>query len=323
VTPTTELNPYVFIVGCPRSGTTLLQRMVNAHREIAITERETHWIPRCFNQRIGLTAEGMVTADLLSWLINNRHFQALAIGLDELEAIANGSAPLPYSEFVTRIFDLYGVRAGKSRVGDKTPGYVRVLPTLHALWPHARIVHLIRDGRDVCLSLLDWKKSDRILGRFPTWGEDPLMTAAIWWSWNVRLGRQAAATLGAGRYRELRYESLVAQPLDECVALSAFLGVDFDPEMIDFHRGRTRAGEGLDAKHAWMPITQGLRDWRTQMSSRDIETFEAGAGDLLEELGYARSIPGPSSEMQEAAARVRRRFVDSVRSRRLSLPEGW
>jgi hypothetical protein len=317
------VNPFVFIVGCPRSGTTLLQRMVNAHREIAITKRETHWVPRCFNERIGLTPEGLVTGDLLSWLIQNRHFQTLGIGVDDLASIAGGPEPLPYSKFVTRIFDLYGVRAAKSRVGDKTPGYVRVLSTLHALWPQAKIVHLIRDGRDVCLSLLDWRKSDRILGHFPTWAEDRVLTAALWWSWNVRLGREAGASLGGDLYREIRYEALVAQPLEQCSALSAYLGVQLDLDMLDFNRGRTRAGAGVDAKHFWLPITPGLRDWRSQMLLGDIETFEAGAGDLLGELGYPRALPGSSSEKQEAAMRARRRFVDSLRSRRLPVPEGW
>jgi hypothetical protein len=317
------INPFVFIVGCPRSGTTLLQRMVNAHNEIAITERETHWIPGCFSERIGLTAEGTVTAGLLDWLIKDRHFQTLGIGLDDLEALASGTEPLPYSKFVTRVFDLYGARAAKSRVGDKTPRYVRVMPTLHALWPKARFVHLIRDGRDVCLSLRDWRKSDRILGDFPTWAEDRVSTAAIFWSWNVRLGREAGATLGADCYQEVQYEALVAQPREECMALSAFLGVDFDPDMLGFHRGRTRARAGLDAKHAWLPITAGLRDWRTQMSPGDVETFEAGAGDLLAELGYSQALPRPSNERQEAATRVRRSFVDTLRSRRLPVPEGW
>jgi hypothetical protein len=92
--------------------------------------------------------------------------------------------------------------------------------------------------------------------------------------------------------------------------------------MLDFSRGRTRAGAGLDAKHSWLPITPGLRDWRSQMSPGDVETFEAGAGDLLGELGYPRALPG-SSKKQETAMRARTRFVDSLRSRRLPVPEGW
>src|SRR5260370_3154585 len=71
-------NPYVFIVGCPRSGTTLLQRIVNAHSQIAIMP-ESHWIPRLFDKRKGLTPEGLVTPELIPHLLAQPDFAGLPI----------------------------------------------------------------------------------------------------------------------------------------------------------------------------------------------------------------------------------------------------
>src|SRR5258708_4903824 len=146
-------NPYVFIVGCPRSGTTLLQRIVNAHSQIAIMP-ESHWIPRIFDKRKGLTPEGLVTPELIPHLLAHANFSRLKIEPEELLKLLGTGQPVPYSEFVVRIFELYGRREGKSLIGNKTPGFVRRLRTLHTLWPKARFVHLIRDGRDVYLSIL-------------------------------------------------------------------------------------------------------------------------------------------------------------------------
>ncbi len=315
-------NPYLFIVGCPRSGTTLLQRIVGAHPQIAITP-ETHWIPLWFEQGTGLTSEGLVTPELIPSLLEYDRFPQLKISREELESFIRSSEPLSYSSFVTSIFDLYGKAQGKPLVGDKTPGYVRNLRTLHSLWPTARFVHLIRDGRDVCLSAINWRKAGKLESRFSTWRADPVFTAALWWEWYVRLGREAGSSLGQDLYYEIRYESLVTHPEDECAALCAFLGVPYDDAMLRFHVGRTRIDPGLDAKHAWLPPTPGLRDWRLQMPAQDIERFEAVAGDLLNELGYARAIPHLLPETVGYASSIRNFFGRDVRSRGWRLPKCW
>jgi sulfotransferase family protein len=291
------MNPFVFIVGCPRSGTTLLQRIVNAHPQIAITP-ETHWIPRFFEKRKGLTPEGMVTRKLIFGLLEEPRFTRLGIGREDLLAIIAGGRPVFYSSFVTGIFDSYGKAQGKALVGDKTPGYVRRMNTLHALWPEARFVHLIRDGRDVYLSMRHRPLHRPKMGVFDTWAEEPVLTAALWWEFNVRAGRKAGTSLRSGLYYEIRYESLVAQPREECEALSAFLGLPYDDAMLRFNETQTK-------KRARRPISPRLRDWRTQMPAVDVERFEAAAGELLDELGYDRAVPHPGRECLETASRIR------------------
>jgi hypothetical protein len=317
--------PYVFIVGCPRSGTTLLQRIVNAHPHIAIIH-ETHWVTRWFEEGKGLTPEGFVTPAVIPSLLEYHRFHKLHIVREDLENLVRSDAPVSYSRFVTGIFELYRKRKGKRLVGDKTPGYVRSLPTLHSLWPSAKFVHLVRDGRDVYLSIMQWKmggilQAERFAGRFAAWTEDPVTTAALYWKWHVQLGREAGHSLAPGLYYEIRYESLVAQPEDQCLRLCAFLGLPYDDRMLRFHEGRTRNEPGIGAKRAWLPITPGLRDWRSQMPAADVERFEAAAGDLLEELGYARALP--RSEALIHASRVRDLFTHDLRSLGNRLPDKW
>jgi hypothetical protein len=313
-------NPYVFMVGCPRSGTTLLQRLVDAHPQIAITP-ETHWIASCFKDRTGLTPEGSVTPELIAFLTNHRNFLKLGVDRRELERLLDSGGPVPYARFVSAIFDLYGSAQGKRLVGDKTPGYARNLPTLHALWPQAKFVHLIRDGRDTCLSAINWKrKVPKLQIQFPSWSEDPVTTASMWWKWHVRLARQAGQSLGQQLYYEIRYEALVADAAGECARLCAFLDLPYDEAMLRFHEGRATGKPDRDAKHAWMPITQGLRDWRRQMPAEDVERFEAAAGDLLEELGYVRACPHPRAEVRAQVERIHDVFPKDSYFQVASLP---
>jgi hypothetical protein len=315
-------NPYVFIVGCARSGTTLLQRMLDAHPDMAVVH-ETHWIPKWYERRKGVTPEGLATPELVSRLAEYHRFADWRIGREELERLVANGEPVPYPGFVAGFFDLYGKERGKRLVGDKTPRYVRNLPILHDLWPDARFVHLIRDGRNVALSATNWRKSYKLARRFPTWRRDPTTTAAVWWEWLVRLGQEDGKPLGPDLYHEARYEELVSEPERACQALCSFLGLPYDEAMLRFHEGREKSDPDLDAKGAWLPVTRGLRDWRSQMPAEEVERFEAAGGDLLDELGYARAVPDPPQAALELAREIRESFLRDVRDRGDRLPEAW
>lgn len=310
-------NPYVFIVGCPRSGTTLLQRMVNAHPQIAITP-ESHWIPHLYEKPWALTPEGLIEHKLIRELAAHPKFARLGIGREELkrlERLARNGQPLTYSGLVTALLDLYAEAQGKPLVGDKTPDYVRRISTLHRLWPEARFVHVIRDGRNVCLSMMEWPKVHPKPGDFTTWRDDPVSTAAWWWEFNVWLGRDAGGSLGSGLYHELRYEALVARPQEECERLCAFLGLPFDDVMLRFHEDRARPDPGLDQNRVGLPVTPGLRDWQSQMTAEQLERFEATAGEPLGELNYPRAVPRPRPEALARAATVRHLLAQDPRAR--------
>jgi hypothetical protein len=307
-------NPLVFIVGCPRSGTTLLQRLLDAHPDLAISD-ETFWVPYFFKKRLGLTSEGMVTPELLTRLFAYYKFYRMKTDRAELTQLLGSGQAVSYARFVTGIFDRYGEFRGKPLVGDKTPDYARNLPTLHELWPRAKFVHLIRDGRDVCLSAVQWqRKAARLASLFSTWEEAPLATAAAWWAWHVRQAREEGAKLGPDCYYEIRYESLVGQPAEECTKVCAFLGLPYAPAMLRFHAGRAKVDSGQDAKNSWLPVTPGLRDWKSQMPDADLEHVEAVAGELLDELGYPRGVAALRPEVLADASSLRERFAENVRS---------
>jgi hypothetical protein len=222
---------------------------------------------------------------------------------------------MTYADFMTTLFDVYGRRQGKALVGQKNADHAvpMDISTLHELWPQAKFIHLIRDGRDVCLSLLHWRIREKVGRLFSTWPQSPVATAAVWWEWQVRLAVECGDKLGPAQYLEVRYESLVSRTAEVCAQLCEFMGVRFDEAMLRFYENPPRK----DPKQAWLPPTPGRRDWRSQMSIEDQQSFEAVAGGLLDELGYPRVARQPTPGAATAASVVRAAF--ELRP----LPENW
>ncbi len=300
----------------------MLKRMANAHSLLAVT-RETHWIPKYYERRWGITGAGLVMPELVDKLFEYHRFSQMKISRDRLLLSINRNPGMSYADLVTEIFDHYGKRKKKPLVGDKTPSYVRKIPTLSALWPRAKVAHLIRDGRDVALSLRNWRMVHKAAGRFASWQADPIVTAALWWKAMVSLGRQDGASLGAERYWELHYEALVQRPQHVCEGLTSFLGVPYEDAMVSYYKGKASEAKGLSANAAWRPPTKGLRDWRRQMLPDDIERFEAVAGDLLDALDYQRAYPVISAVVRRQTNLIKEQFTREAISRSWRLPENW
>jgi hypothetical protein len=182
---------------------------------------------------------------------------------------------------------------------------------LAEMFPEARFIHLIRDGRNVTLSNLELD-----------WGPESVWEGAVYWKRFVNEGRRAGAKIGSERYLELRYEDLLEDPERHVRAMCDFVDLAFDPVMLRYFERTEKISGAKESHHQNLsrPPTKGLRDWRQQMSRRDVELFEVLAGDLLSEMGYERVTDG-SSLSARANAGVKwmsvqgRRASRSVRKR--------
>ena len=302
-------NPYVFVVGCPRSGTTLLQRMLDSHPQLAVAN-DTHFIPGAIaglapRPDLPLTPEIVESVRAFRTGGAGKGFHRLGLPEGTLEDAAAGAETYP--DLVAELYSRLAELRGKPLAGEKTPDYVRCLPLLHALFPSTKVVHLIRDGRDVTLAVLDWaidSTKGRIKGpaRTPLWSDNPVAAAALWWECQVGAGRRDGPELGLA-YREVRYEALVARPAETLRDVVGFLELPFDERMLSYRlqpEGRAAAER--------LPPTPGLRDWRTQMPPDDLELVEAIVGDLLSELGYERALPKISRAARDEADAYRMRW---------------
>jgi hypothetical protein len=283
-----------FVVGSPRSGTTLLRFMLDAHPELAIP-------PETGFQRLArdLAGEGEVLRERFFVAVTTFPEAAPAwddfgIPAEAFRARLQALEPFEVAEGFRLFYRMYAERFGKPRWGDKTPLHCREMPFLERLLPEAHFVHLVRDGRDASLSLRR------------TWFSpgDDVETLARYWRDNVAAARAGGAVVR--RFLELRYEDLVAAPEPALRDVCAFLDLPFRAQMLRYperapgrlaeHRERKRPDGSLmvsreerlrqQALTLEAPRASRVGVWRREMGREEALRFEAIAGDLLAAYGY-------------------------------------
>ena len=212
----------IFILGCPRSGGTLLRRMLRAHPRIAIPP-ETRLLLDAYEHRgaYGDLRRRANRQALAEWIVAGAGTRFGGLGLDP-RAVAEEivAGPPTLGAALEIAWRAYARRLGKPRWGDKRPGYVQHLDTLLRLFPQAQIVHVIRDGRDCVADL-----------KGTPWWRMGVYHAIATWAQAVDVGTAAAGRLPSSAYTEVRYERLVAEPEDELRRLCAFLAEEYAPTM--------------------------------------------------------------------------------------------
>ena len=216
--------------------------MLNSHSQLAVVN-DSHFIPRALemtSKKLLRRAERSKKIRLNEELVYNvfayHRFYRTGIEFKEFtELSANAKS---YQKLVSRIFDRVAQRAGKSLAGEKTPDYLRRLTVLHGMFPSAKLIHLVRDGRNVALSLRNWATPKKGPGRIELWNENPLAVCALWWKWLIDEGLNQAANLPPNAYKEVQYERLTGEPVPTLVELFDFLELPFEDSVLEFNKGK-------------------------------------------------------------------------------------
>lgn len=266
----------VFIGGCDRSGTTMLASMLGAHPD-AVCLPETHFIPEFAGSRLPIK-------EIWAQIRKHKRFALLDVDLDA-EALSRLEQSEDFASlcnnFVNTYFDQRGGSGQSNWWIDHTPKNISVALRLAQAFPDSKLIHVVRDGRAVAAS---WLEQD--------WGPRHIISVAD--AWAVRIGQGLAAEDVLGdRAIRVRYEDLVAKPVQVMRDLAAFLGVEFADAMaqptgfaLPKHSAETHSllaeGEGSSVSSA------RVEAWKDKLSRRDIELFESRTGDLLSAMGYAQ-----------------------------------
>ena len=295
--PTPSTAPF-FIVGVHRSGTTLLRYMLSSSPRIYIPP-ESDFIPRFFGRDPLSPLSRERAVNILTTLWSSYRFVKEWQGEPpDAEAFVDRLPERTPRAFLQALYSQYAAQNGAVRWGDKTPIYASYMDLIHRIFPEARFVHVIRDGRDVALSMLD------------KWGEKEfhidIYFAAKSWVRRIRQARASGARLGPDLYYELRYEDLVRDPEAELRPLCRFLAEPYVPEMAQPHLlGQERIQpDGFHAPIRQPPSTKRVGRWRREMSMADQRLFQRLGGALLSELGYEAADLGsmPAGEAARFAA---------------------
>jgi len=276
-----------FIVGSDRSGTTLLRLMLNAHSRLHVPRESWFLIDLMEALPADRPLDSREIERGIRTILRHPRWPDWDVPEPVLRArLAERGHGVDLAGLVDVTFRVLADAAGKPRWGDKTPAYVHHIAPLARLFDRARFVHVIRDGRDVCLSL-----------RRLRWHGTTVYHHARYWTRAVQAGMREGQALGPERYLELRYEDLVEQPESELRRVCAFLGESFESGMLRFHEDADRQiaawERSIHRKLFRPPRRSDLELWRGAMSARQLAVVEAWAGETLRRAGYALEWSGP------------------------------
>jgi len=242
-------NP-VFIVGAPRSGTTLLRSIIDAHPNICCPTWETG-VFICFDALLKNTNQE-----------RGEEFNFCSLDRQNVIGWIRGSIEELMNQFLRR--------AQKQRWGEKTPAHVFHIDLIHEVFPRAQFVHIIRNGWDVVRSLQSM----------------PFGTQSIRWStsrWldSVNAGRSAGLKMGSALYHEVRYEDLTAESEQTIVEICKFLGETAHPNMLAFHQAENNSWGLQQPALQSRPLSK-----HRKLGIHERAFFGWKASNLLRELQY-------------------------------------
>ena len=265
----------LFIVGLPRSGTKLIRDLLNGSPEIGIPVEESHFIPY-YIARFGSVPEPGDEAWRKKFMSDLRrtpflrNYARAGRGVPD-DLLTHPPQPEEWPAVFQRVLTHFAPegRSPGYLWGDKTPGYLRHLDLLRALYPSGRVLHIIRDPRERCLSV-----------RY-AWGRS-LLRAATSWRREMERGRRAALEWGE-RYAEVRYEQLTSDPEEALRGVCRALDLPYSPAMLQLARpsenvGRARGHVGI--------LSNNTQKYLTELSPRAIRRIEEIVYPVALELGY-------------------------------------
>ena len=252
--------PVPFIVGSLCSGMSLLRSVLDSHPGLAIAP-ETGFLPQALGSLFGNDER-----QRRSFSETLTHFPPQAPGWCEFGIDSNDFmrelqriTPFRLDEAIRCFYRMYAARFGKGRWGDRTPAYGRHMRAIEQVLPEACFIHVVRDGRDVALSLCRRGLAPRA----------DMATLARQWRRDICAIRRQS--LGVHNYLELRYESLVLDA-ETCLRdICDFIEIDYDPVI-------SRAMGSAESTR--------ISRWRTEMLPKERAAYEGVAGGLLGALDY-------------------------------------
>ncbi len=271
-----SLSP-VFLVGCPRSGTTLLQQLLDAHPDIAIAP-ETHFIRNFWLKRKDygdLTNDANYQA-LLEAICNIPEFVEMELSIAAFRDAAQ-NVERNYASLLDLLLEQFCQNRNTKIVGEKTPNHLLYMQTLQEFFPTARFIHIVRDPRAVVNS---WKTVP--------WSTGSISGDAEVWRRYMATARQSPPDSRAVFI--LHYEQLISES-EECLKkLCHFLDLQFDVKMLNYHASRsTRVNITREPwkGNAVTPVSnKSLTRWQQELTKAEVATIELVAGEEMSQFGY-------------------------------------
>ncbi len=255
----------IFIIGAARSGTTWVYDIFNAHPEVAGVYES--WL---FTSNNGIGS-----------LFTEAHWPPRHSGLSRL--LTREELVSDVREFMQTIMS-HAIEEQDRYLVEKSPSHLYSIPLIREVFPEARFVHVIRDGRDVVVSVRAAAKS-WVPGWKKSFGSS-LARATLSWQNAIKKARGYLVELGPDRYIEVRYEEIKADPMAAYRKLFDFGGIAYDDAMLDSIYQATDFELNFEPGEDKFRRAGRTGDWRSRFSIVTAAMFDAIAGPTLIDLGY-------------------------------------
>ena len=271
----------VFVLGCPRSGTTLLYHMLLSAGNFVVYRAESQVFnllePRFGDLRVDRNKRKLLEAWEHSTLFTKTGLDARAIEEEVMAKCANAG------DFLRVVMEAMARKQAVERWADCTPDHLLAIPRIKQTIPNALVIHIIRDGRDVALSL----EKQAWIRPLPWDRGKELQAAALYWEWIVNSGRANGKMLGDD-YQEIYYEDLVNHPQATLTRIGQFIGQELDYSQIE----RVGIGSVSEPNSSFTGAAPSgefhpVARWKTSLTSDRLKEVEELIGESLLSLGYS------------------------------------
>lgn len=269
-----------FIIGCPRSGTTLFQSMLASHPEV-ILPAETGFYLLLYTKYYSQWGELFTSENFekaIETSLNFYRIKDLNLDSNTIRAKCQNKSQSWETIFLA-ILATYAEKHHVKRIGEKSPRHYECLGLLKERFPQAKFIHMIRDPRAVVLSLMN-----------APFGSDRIGNSCNIWQEAIYVHCQYADTLGSERYRVVKYEDLVFQPEETLKQICDFLNLEFSSQMLQFDRRKELGFNQRYLEHmsnTLKPIfTSSIDRWQNELNSSQIAIIQAVLAKEMQLLNY-------------------------------------
>jgi hypothetical protein len=274
-----QIKAPVFVLGCPRSGTTLLYHLLLSSGQFADYRVESRVFSQVTPPFGSLKSIRNRTRLINAWLQSD-YFQRSGLEAEDIRAKVLAECRNA-GDFLRILMESIARNQGVERWAEKTPAHLLCIPQIKETIPDALIVHIIRDGRDVAASMSRMQWGDA----FPWDKRHRLLVCGLYWQWLVRKGRRYGRMLGRD-YLEVHYEELVQHPKETLATLGDFIHCDLNYDRIRQNAIGAVSKPNTSFREEVRSDTFSPIGRRTDFTDLEATRIEELLGPFLSELGY-------------------------------------
>lgn len=285
-----------FILANPRSGSSLLRIVCDCNKDLTVPPESgflVWWKPKYRTVTTREWTQPEMIEQFVTDVLSSKKIETWHLAKKELSSYILEHRPRNFAEAASLVYYFQAKQRDKDPLlwGDKNNYYIHHLEELLAIYPKARFVHLIRDGRDVACSYRNLRQLDSSSAYFPNLPFD-IEAISSEWSENNNTILTFLEQLPAAQYTTVHYEDMILSLAETCIFLCAFLGVPFDSQMLNYaalnQKNKLEPDETMDWKRKTLsnPDAAKINQYKKQLLKDELELFMVGAGDTLKKFGY-------------------------------------